>query len=52
MKDPSDSDDFPKEEMDDEYTGNVDWDAEWKKGMEKEKKGERSNRPGKDFYKR
>jgi hypothetical protein len=44
--------DFPPEENSDDYTGSVDWDAEWKKvvssdgglpgGME---------RPGKDFYK-
>lgn len=51
MKDPRDSDDIPREEMDDEYTGSVDWDAEWKKVMEKEKRGEPIERPGKDFYK-
>lgn len=51
MKDPSDSDgDIPKEEQD-EYTGSIDWDAEWKKVMQKEKSGEKIERPGKDFYK-
>lgn len=40
---------FPKEEYG-EYTGDVDWDAEWKKVMAKQ--GEPSEeRPGKDFYK-
>jgi hypothetical protein len=44
-------DDFPLEEMADEYTGNVDWDAEWKKVVAKEKAGVPIERPGKDFYK-
>lgn len=44
-------DDFPLEEMADEYTGNVDWDAEWKKVVQKEKAGVPIERPGKDFYK-
>lgn len=50
MKDPRDSDDIPREEKDEEYTGSIDWDAEWKKVMEQEKKGG-VDRPGKDFYK-
>jgi hypothetical protein len=44
-------DDFPLEEMADEYTGSVDWDAEWKKVVDKEKTGVPIERPGKDFYK-
>lgn len=47
-----DDDDFPPPEKGgDEYKGNVDWDAEWKKVVEKEKAGESVDRPGKDFYK-
>ena len=34
---------------DDEYTGEVDWDAEWKKVVEN--KDRDIERPGKDFYK-
>ena len=44
--------DFPPEEEADEYTGDVDWDAEWKKVVASDgqlKAGE--ERPGKDFYK-
>jgi hypothetical protein len=43
------SDDFPEEESE-EYTGSVDWDAEWKKEVSR---GERPGRerPGQDFYK-
>jgi hypothetical protein len=44
-------DDFPRGEMD-EYTGAVDWDAEWKKVVEAERAGKKvAERPGKDFYK-
>ena len=44
-------DDFPREEKE-EYTGDVDWDAEWKKVMEAERSGKKVvERPGKDFYK-
>lgn len=45
------NDDFPPDEST-EYSGNVDWDAEWKKVVEKDGKLEGgSQRPGKDFYK-
>ncbi|CAB9511035.1 expressed unknown protein [Seminavis robusta] len=40
-------DEFPTDDSD----LSVDWDAEWKKVMEKEKAGEPIERPGKDFYK-
>jgi hypothetical protein len=43
------NEDFPPEEQD-EYTGSVDWDAEWKKVVASEGKTS-TNRPGKDFYK-
>lgn len=43
--------DFPPEEAE-EYTGTVDWDAEWKKVVASEgKTPSGSARPGKDFYK-
>lgn len=42
--------DYPPEEFE-EYTGSVDWDAEWKKVVASEKKGVATERPGKDFYK-
>lgn len=43
--------DFPPEEAE-EYTGTVDWDAEWKKVVASEgKTTDGSARPGKDFYK-
>ena len=47
----SDSDFPPPEE--DSYTGDVDWDAEWKKVVASEKTGVSgsSERPGKDYYK-
>jgi hypothetical protein len=41
--------DFPPEEN--EYTGSVDWDAEWKKVVKSEGKTVAGERPGKDFYK-
>lgn len=44
--------DFPPEEEAEEYTGEVDWDAEWKKVVASDgklKSGQ--DRPGKDFYK-
>lgn len=40
--------DFPEP---DETASSVDWDAEWKKVMEKERVGIKKERPGKDFYK-
>ena len=46
-----DDEDFPLEETGDEYKGDVDWDAEWKKVVQKEKSGQNLERPGKDFYK-
>lgn len=45
------SGDFPPEEESDEYTGSVDWDAEWKKVVADEGKLSGAERPGKDFYK-
>ena len=43
--------DFPPEEAE-EYTGTIDWDAEWKKVVASEgKTPDGSVRPGKDFYK-
>jgi hypothetical protein len=45
------NDDFPPDEST-EYSGNVDWDAEWKKVVEKDGKLDSGvERPGKDFYK-
>ena len=42
---------FPQEEGD-EYTGDVDWDAEWKKVVASDGKlKDGAQRPGKDFYK-
>jgi hypothetical protein len=43
------NEDFPPEEQE-EYTGSVDWDAEWKKVVASEGKSS-TDRPGKDFYK-
>jgi hypothetical protein len=44
-------DDFPPDESM-EYSGSVDWDAEWKKVVAKDGKLESgAERPGKDFYK-
>ena len=46
-----DNDDFPPDEST-EYSGSVDWDAEWKKVVEKDGKLDNGKeRPGKDFYK-
>jgi len=45
------NDDFPPDESAD-YSGNVDWDAEWKKVVAKDGKLDSGQeRPGKDFYK-
>lgn len=48
-------DDFPEEKIGEaEYTGDVDWDNEWKKVVAKETTSSRmgdQERPGKDFYK-
>ena len=45
------NDDFPPDESM-EYSGSVDWDAEWKKVVEKDGKlDDGAERPGKDFYK-
>ena len=41
---------IPAEETSVDYTGSVDWDAEWKKVM-KDKDTLSKNRPGQDFYK-
>lgn len=47
----SEDDDFPSDDSA-EYSGSVDWDAEWKKVVEKDGKLESGGeRPGKDFYK-
>lgn len=44
--------DFPPEEESEEYTGSVDWDAEWKKVVASEgQMSTGSERPGKSFYK-
>ena len=43
------NEDFPPEDQE-EYTGSVDWDAEWKKVVASEGKIS-TDRPGKDFYK-
>lgn len=40
-------DDFPPEE----YTGDVDWDAEWKKVVKEQKSGGSKQRPGTEYYK-
>ena len=46
------SGDFPPEEEAEEYTGSVDWDAEWKKVVASEgKRTDGSERPGRDYYK-
>jgi hypothetical protein len=46
-----DNGDFPPDESE-EYTGSVDWDAEWKKVVASETKSTgAAERPGKDFYK-
>ena len=47
---PSSSEDFPPEEQTSDYTGSVDWDAEWKKVVKSGATVEKG-RPGKDFYK-
>jgi len=46
------NEDFPPDGQE-EYTGSVDWDAEWKKVVANEGKTSSSkiDRPGKDFYK-
>ena len=47
-------DDFPEEKIgESEYTGDVDWDSEWKKVVAKERSGASSSteRPGKGYYK-
>ena len=47
----NEDDDFPPDEST-EYSGSVDWDAEWKKVVEKDGQLESgAERPGKDFYK-
>lgn len=47
-----DNEDFPQEEGAEEYTGSVDWDAEWKKVVASEGRlADGSERPGRDFYK-
>jgi len=47
----NEDDDFPPDESMD-YSGNVDWDAEWKKVVAKDGKLDSgAERPGKDFYK-
>lgn len=44
--------DIPPEELSKEYTGSVDWDAEWKKVMKNEGKlPDGTERPGSSFYK-
>jgi hypothetical protein len=43
-----DQGDFPPEE---EFSGSVDWDAEWKKVVATEGKLKTGERPGRDFYK-
>jgi hypothetical protein len=44
--------DLPPEELSDEYTGSVDWDAEWKKVVSNEGKLDGGKeRPGQGFYK-
>jgi hypothetical protein len=49
-KQPQNEDFIPLEEMDAEYSGSVDWDAEWKKVV-KNKDAILEKAPGKDFYK-
>lgn len=47
-----DDGDFPPEEDNSDYSGNVDWDAEWKKVVASEGKLDGgAERPGKEFYK-
>lgn len=43
--------DFPPEEETAEYTGSVDWDAEWKKVVKNGGVANSGDRPGKEFYK-
>lgn len=48
------NDDFPaEEEFSEKYEGSVDWDAEWKKQMQRENAAGSVGveRPGKDYYK-
>jgi len=47
---PGGGDDLP-EETGVEYTGSVDWDAEWKKVVQSGGTTRTENRPGKDYYK-
>jgi len=47
---PPPGDDLP-EETGAEYTGSVDWDAEWKKVVQSGGTTRTENRPGKDYYK-
>ena len=47
---PSSDDDFPPEEQISEYTGSVDWDAEWKRVVKSGATAEK-DRPGKGYYK-
>ena len=42
---------IPFEEQSADYTGSVDWDAEWKKVVRNKEKLSSNERPGKDFYK-
>lgn len=46
---PPDSDGQPPREELEEYTGDIDWDAEWKKVVRNQ--NQPTERPGKDFYK-
>lgn len=48
-KEDSDFSDFPVEGKTGDYTGSVDWDAEWKKVMANQ--GQPDQRPGKGYYK-
>jgi hypothetical protein len=42
----------PEEQLDSkDYTGSVDWDAEWKKVVKNQDAMNTRDRPGKDFYK-
>jgi hypothetical protein len=50
VKASSGNDDFPPDD-ESEYTGSVDWDAEWKKVVADDGKLARGERPGQDFYK-
>jgi hypothetical protein len=49
--DQGDQGDFPPEEESEEFTGSVDWDAEWKKVVATDGKLSSGERPGRDFYK-